>query len=245
MTPEEITKLEKYADIFNEPKRYKRIESKLSKEIQKDIKSKPIMFLTEVSRKWAGDLKIFFTNQNYDVLFAPGVDPDSEYMGQMLAYPKNQFELLNHTVVLKAGSAQHYPLEGFKIPPIDWIKNHLNGKGKTSIGGLTCPEINQIFDMVLNLNRSIKPILFTHFRKKNVKSLEKNNSFIAGSYHMPMLVGKKIDTKGQLISKFLFGIFNSPKNERKTSTLLLWYLKSNCFRLLFGRIEDTKKTFRN
>ena len=55
----------------------------------------------------------------------------------------------------------------------------------------------QIFDMVFNLNRSIRPILFTHLRKKNVLSLEKNNGFIAGSYHMPMLVGKKIDSKGQ------------------------------------------------
>ena len=36
-----------------------------------------------------------------------------------------------------------------------------------------------------------------------------------------------------------------PKNERKNSTLLLWYLKSNCFRSFLGRIEDTKKTFRN
>ena len=214
MTPEEINKLEKYADIFNEPKRYKRIEEKLSKEIQKDTKSEPIMFLTEVSRKWAGDLKIFFAKQNYDVLFAPGVDPDSEYMGQMLAYPKNQFELLNHTIILKAGSEQHHPLEAFQTPPIDWIKNHLHGKGKTSVGGLTCPEIHQIFDMVLNINRSIRPILFTHLRKKNMESLEKNNGFITGSYHMPMLVGKKIDTTDPStgkdiqkdVGKFVMGI---------------------------------------
>ena len=36
-----------------------------------------------------------------------------------------------------------------------------------------------------------------------------------------------------------------PKNERKKNTLLLWYLKSNCFRMFFGRIEDTKMTFQN
>ena len=50
--------------------------------------------------------------------------------------------------------------------------------------------------------------------------------------------------KGQLISKCLFGIFNSPKKRTKNSTLLLWYLKSNCFCSFFGRIEDTKRTFR-
>jgi len=192
MTPEEITKLEEYADIFNEPKRYKRIEEKLGKEIQKDSKSKPVMFLTEVSRKWAGNLKMFFAKQSYDVFFAPGVNPGQEFMGQMLAYPKDEFELLNHTIVFKAGSEQHHPLEDFQNPPIDWIKNHLHGKGKTSVGGLTVPEIHQIFDMILNLDR--KPILFTYLRKKNVESSVKYNGFIAGSYHMPMRVGKMIGT---------------------------------------------------
>ena len=45
--------------------------------------------------------------------------------------------------------------------------------------------------------------------------------------------------KGQLISKCLFGIFNSSKKE--TKKFVLWYLKSNCFRSFFGRIEDTQK----
>ena len=36
-----------------------------------------------------------------------------------------------------------------------------------------------------------------------------------------------------------------PKNERKNLTLLLWYLKLNCFRSIFGRIQDTKQSFRN
>ena len=40
----------------------------------------------------------------------------------------------------------------------------------------------------------------------------------------------QVHTKGQLISICLITIFNSPKNERKHLTLLLWYLKLNCFR---------------
>ena len=36
----------------------------------------------------------------------------------------------------------------------------------------------------------------------------------------------------------------STKGTKKT-TLLLWYLKSNYIRFLVGRIENTKKTFRN
>ena len=49
-------------------------------------------------------------------------------------------------------------------------------------------------------------------------------------------------SKGQLISKCLFGVFNSPKNERKHFDLR--YHSSN-FCSFFGRIEDTKNTFRN
>ena len=52
-------------------------------------------------------------------------------------------------------------------------------------------------------------------------------------------------TKGQLILKRLFFIFNSPKKLTKILALLPWYLKSNCFCSFFERIEDTKKTFRN
>ena len=52
--------------------------------------------------------------------------------------------------------------------------------------------------------------------------------------------------KGQLISKCLFGFFNSPKKQtKKFDFTTMVYLKSNCFRSYFGRIEETKKTFRN
>ena len=47
-------------------------------------------------------------------------------------------------------------------------------------------------------------------------------------------------TKGQLISKCLFGICNSFNKRAKKIDL-----KSNCFCLFFGTIEDNKKTFRN
>ena len=43
---------------------------------------------------------------------------------------------------------------------------------------------------------------------------------------------------GQLISKELFGILNSPKKtNKKKSTLLLRYLRSNCFRSFLGPVQ--------
>ena len=52
--------------------------------------------------------------------------------------------------------------------------------------------------------------------------------------------------KGQLILKCLFGIFNYfQKQTEKFDLTKLWYLNSNRVHLFFGRIEDTKDTFRN
>ena len=50
-------------------------------------------------------------------------------------------------------------------------------------------------------------------------------------------------TKGQLISKGLFGILNSSKKWTKkfNLTTILWCLRSTCFRLFFGRIWRHQK----
>ena len=52
-------------------------------------------------------------------------------------------------------------------------------------------------------------------------------------------VHKKISVKGQLISKCLFGVFNSPKKERKQFNLGYHSSKVEFFWSFFGRIEDT------
>ena len=56
------------------------------------------------------------------------------------------------------------------------------------------------------------------------------------NFHVP-----GTSTKGQLITKCLFGVFNS--NERKQFELRYHSSKVEFFRSFFGRIEDTKKTF--
>ena len=53
-------------------------------------------------------------------------------------------------------------------------------------------------------------------------------------------------SKGQLISKCLFGIFNSPKKSTKKNQLYYYCTSSLIvFVRFFGRIENTKKIFRN
>ena len=54
-------------------------------------------------------------------------------------------------------------------------------------------------------------------------------------------------SKGQLISKGPFGILNSSKKRTKKINPTTYYDTSGLivFAPFFGRIEDTKKTFRN
>ena len=77
---------------------------------------------------------------------------------------------------------------------------------------------------------SIKVILLLEIIKKKVH-LRKSFVYLS-------------QTKGQLISKCLFGIINSPKKQQKFRPLQC-YLKLNCFCSFFGRIEDIKRTFQN
>ena len=52
--------------------------------------------------------------------------------------------------------------------------------------------------------------------------------------------------KGQLISKYLFGVFNTFKNKQKQIDLRYRSIEGEFFRSFFGgRIEDTEKTFQN
>ena len=55
----------------------------------------------------------------------------------------------------------------------------------------------------------------------------------------------KLRTKGQLISKCLFDVFNSSKNELENHNFCRSLLGQKFFVHFFGRIEKTKKTFRN
>ena len=55
----------------------------------------------------------------------------------------------------------------------------------------------------------------------------------------------QITTGRQLFLKYLFGIFNSPKKQTKKFDFTTMVSQVKLFRSFFGRIEDTKKKFRN
>ena len=61
----------------------------------------------------------------------------------------------------------------------------------------------------------------------------------AGSYIIYLLLKVSKSRKQFMVSSIL------PKNERKNSTLLLWYLRSNCFLLVFGRMGETINCFQD
>ena len=53
------------------------------------------------------------------------------------------------------------------------------------------------------------------------------------------------NSKGQLISKCLFSVFNSPKKQTWKFEFLPLPNGADIFRSFFGRIEKTQKPFRN
>ena len=69
--------------------------------------------------------------------------------------------------------------------------------------------------------------------------------YIGGSKLVRFLAKTGVDNKGQLISKCLFGFFNSSKKQTKDFCLSRLRQKLEFSSSFFGRIEDTKRTFRN
>ena len=69
--------------------------------------------------------------------------------------------------------------------------------------------------------------------------------FIISLFIIIQRISKKFHTKDQLISKGRFGFFNSPKKRTKNFSPSRLGQKFEFSSSFFGRIGDTKKTFRN
>ena len=104
------------------------------------------------------------------------------------------------------------------------------------------PVVENFSDTLFKQNMpSNKKVLKYGGNWKASLSISQGLATISHTPQTQLYIHKKF-LKGQLISKCLFSIFNSPKNERKNqSSLLLSYLNSICFRSFFGRIKDISK----
>ena len=84
--------------------------------------------------------------------------------------------------------------------------------------------------------------IFDDLRKCNKWPQDYRTNFVS-CFHCHRHISSNIGNV-YLIKVSQFRLQCSQKMEKK-STLQLWNLKLNCFCSFFGRIEDTKKTFRN
>jgi len=83
--------LARLIEMFDEQRRYRRIEARLAREIEVSKtagRSLPIFFLSEVSVKWHARLAKFFLEKNFRSYFAPAC----ARFGLMFAYPVADFE---------------------------------------------------------------------------------------------------------------------------------------------------------
>ena len=197
---EDIDKLKKYYFLYEESMRYSRLEKRLEKEIIKyQMRScghgdfyRPIICLTEVSRKWKKRLQIFFNEHDYRVEFAENhKKPKNDNSGLLMAYPSERYELLQ--------IQKDSPFRDFKSVPtssIRQLKKELDNfpmktKDKSN---LTFPvyseeELGEIIDAIIE--EASNPFMFSKFKLLSSKANDVSadeKEFVLGAYHLPMKV---------------------------------------------------------
>eukprot|EP00442_Polarella_glacialis_P028795 CAMPEP_0115145386 /NCGR_PEP_ID=MMETSP0227-20121206/62085_1 /TAXON_ID=89957 /ORGANISM="Polarella glacialis, Strain CCMP 1383" /LENGTH=225 /DNA_ID=CAMNT_0002554895 /DNA_START=22 /DNA_END=696 /DNA_ORIENTATION=+ len=75
---------------------------KILARLREDVADGRIIALQEVDLEWAGQLHVFFAEQDYAVVFAQYGNQHSGYMGVMLAWPRTAFEALRPRTAFEA-----------------------------------------------------------------------------------------------------------------------------------------------
>ena len=148
-----------------------------------------------------------------------------------------------------------YIFESFHEFWINLMKILLQGvKGKVKLEGSwkmdqeecnqKCNEAREIAPLKRDIEDSIYFFSFLVITKSHISPSTKGQKISEANFKVFIWTKNEyflyFCPKSQLISKRLFGNFNSSKKRTKK-----FYLMLNCFSSFFGRIEDTKKTFRN
>lgn len=234
---EDIQKLKKYYRLYEESFRYSLLEKRLGDEIQKNSAidndfHRPIICLHEVTRKWHGKLRIFFTEHDYKVHFLEDDNkPENDNEGLLIAYPSEKYYLLEiYTGV---------PYKDFESPPkifICELKKQLEDISRKSMSetGSVFPdysekELSEIFDYIICESRN--PFMFAKFKVLPFNSKTRvaypaaqfgkksdgdgqnlqisgasmhSKQFVIGSYHMNSALGSP--SGPMIMATYAFGI---------------------------------------
>ncbi|CAE8600765.1 unnamed protein product [Polarella glacialis] len=180
---------------------------KILARLREDVADGRIIALQEVDLEWAGQLHVFFAEQDYAVVFAQYGNQHSGYMGVMLAWPRTAFEALEVDISKLADTA----------PKGVWPKaerSTLNRfgmftyQGMKEVLGCSPPDFNDRSDGEWRLAQSrANEAIFVRLRQR---AAPLSRSFVVGTYHMPCLFGTTEKVRAvNITSQLLLGRLSS------------------------------------
>mmetsp|Transcript_61607 Transcript_61607/g.156589 ORF Transcript_61607/g.156589 Transcript_61607/m.156589 type:complete len:435 (+) Transcript_61607:66-1370(+) len=162
---------------------------KIMARLEQETATGAVVGLQEVDLLWAGKLHTYFAEKDYVAVFAQYGNPFNNYMGVMMAWPRDKYEALDVEISKISETA----------PPGTWPKGGKDSSVLTPFGYLTyngmkevlgCPppepvKDNSNFEWDLAKSRNNEAV-FVRLRPRGQPD---QPSFCVATYHMPCLFG--------------------------------------------------------
>lgn len=155
--------------------------SKIKAKLEAEIKNGAIIALQEVSEKWANELTVFFIKNKYHCCCRNYGSTFNGYMGVMLAFPEDLYEL-EHVVSKKITDTAYWPDD----PRHEKFNNREYSK--------------KTLKTLDNAGRRWNSVLIFQLKSKFSKK-----SFVTATYHMPCMYSdqKFMDIHAGLLVRFV------------------------------------------
>jgi 2',5'-phosphodiesterase len=147
-------------------------------QLQKEIDSKSIICLQEVSNTWAGALHKFFSNSDYHFITGLYGNRFNGYMGVGIAVPRAQYEIVDVDITRVADTKRlpRAPKPSYIISLIASLKNWVLGWFQYM--NLYTPP----FDMWDNVLYRTNQMISTRLKHRTC-----GKTFVVSTYHMPCM----------------------------------------------------------
>ncbi|GMH74739.1 hypothetical protein TrLO_g3369 [Triparma laevis f. longispina] len=152
--------------------------SKIIGRLEEEVGSRSLICLQEVSRNWVGDLQVFFSQNEYDLITGLYGPKFNGYMGVCLAYPRDKYRLKN---VWNENLA-----DTEKWPKREKVERGVVGK----VAGWPFQTLLNIFN--LQKKRSNNEDAFDASKRRSnilitaqLEDIKTKDIFNVGTYHMP------------------------------------------------------------
>lgn len=167
------------------------------------VQERSVIALQEVDLEWAGQLHVFFSERDYTVVFAQYGHRFNNYMGVMLAWPRQVYEAVDVEICKVSDTA---PKTMWPKAQRSVLNDHgfLTFEGLKEVIGCKPPEVLKV-DQEWNWAQSrANEAIFARLRRRD----DPKQRFCVGTYHMPCFFGspekvRVVNIHSQLLLKRL------------------------------------------